>query len=104
MINVFSKTQTIEALAQTQRIMVGSNKSVSVINTGPQGPPGPSAVPEGGTDGQVIGKLGASTTWLSLGTAEEVDTKIAAHAQAEQVHINSTSGRDYVALFQNGLI
>lgn len=65
---------------------------------------GQSVLPPGGTDGQVLGKSGASTTWLSVGTSGEIDTKIALHDQAEEVHNNATSGRDFVALFQNGLI
>lgn len=35
---------------------------------------------------------------------QEVDTRIATHNQATPVHDSATSGRDFVALFQNGLI
>jgi len=86
-----------------QTISAKPNNFVSVINTGPQGPPGVSGIPDGGVTGQVIGKADTGTVWLSIGTSEEVDTKIATHAQAEEVHTNATSGRDYAALFQNGL-
>ena len=73
---------------------------------GPEGPQGPEGVgvPPGGTDGQVVGKSGITTVWLDVGTSTEIDTKIATHNQAEVVHTNASSGRDFVALFQNGLI
>ena len=88
----------------TQHIVVNSaNRTVSVVQSGPIGPPGASALPEGGVDGQVLGKLGASTTWLTIGTSEEIDTKIAIHDQATPIHTNATSGRDFSALFLNGL-
>ncbi len=35
---------------------------------------------------------------------ELVDTMIATHNQAEVVHAQASSGRDFAALFQNGLI
>lgn len=82
----------------------GSQSVVSIVAAGPQGPPGASGVPEGGIDGQVVGKLGDGTTWLSIGTSEEIDTKIATHDQASAAHLAKTSGRDFVALFQNGLV
>lgn len=72
----------IQVISQTQRIEVNPDSSISVINAGPPGPAGPA----GGV------------------TSEEVDTKIATHNQATAVHPNATSGRDFVALFQNGLV
>lgn len=72
----------IQVVTQTQRIEVESDSSISVINAGPPGPPGAN----GG---------------VSL---EEVDSRVALHNQAEVVHTNATSGRDFVALFQNGLV
>jgi len=97
----------------TQRIRVGAGQHISlnpqnqraiVVSSGPQGPPGASALPEGGVDGQVLGKLGTSTTWLTVGTSTEIDTKLADHNSATPVHPNATSGRDFAALFLNGLI
>lgn len=89
----------------SQKVVVNpASSAVSVVNAGPQGPPGASALPAGGVDGQVLGKLGTTTQWLDIGTTDEIDTKIAAHATAEVSHTQSTSGRDFVALFQNGLI
>lgn len=95
---------TIHMRTNTQRLVVDGTGSISVISAGPPGPPGASALPPGGTDGQVLGKQGSTTTWLSVGTSEEVDTKIAAHNQAEVVHPNASSGRDFSALFENGLV
>lgn len=91
-------------LSSGQRIVVNPTGAISVINGGPVGPPGASALPPGGVDGQVLGKQGTGTAWLDIGTSEEIDTKIEAHNDAEQVHTNATSGRDYVALFENGLV
>lgn len=79
-----------------------ATQNITIELAGPVGPSG--LIPAGGSDGQVIGKLGVGTTWLTIGTSEEIDTKIATHEQAEVVHNNATSGRDFSALFQNGLI
>lgn len=88
---------------RTQRIEVNPpDLRVVVTQAGPVGPSG--LIPSGGVDGQVIGKLGSGTTWLSIGTSEEIDTKIAEHEQSTPVHTNATSGRDFSAFFLNGLI
>ena len=44
------------------------------------------------------GDVGSGTT------IEVVDAMIATHNQAEVVHAQASSGRDFAALFQNGLI
>lgn len=80
-IQVQTKTQTLQVSPTT--------KSVSLILAGPQGPPG-----QNGLSGDVDASL----------FFDEIDTKIAAHEQAAVVHINATSGRNFVALFENGLI
>lgn len=92
---VVSQTQSLEvSLAPTRIIfeptdstvtVIEATSSVSVINSGPPGPAGPA-----GVDGSV--------------DYSEVDSRIAAHNQASPVHAMATSGRDFVALFQNGLI
>ncbi|MCA9368316.1 hypothetical protein KC887_08765 [Candidatus Kaiserbacteria bacterium] len=79
-----------------------ANGTAAIISAGPVGPSG--LIPPGGTDGQVLGKQGVSTTWLSVGTSEEIDTKIAEHNQAEVAHTQISSGRDFSALFLNGLV
>lgn len=40
----------------------------------------------------------------ALAIAALIDAKVAEHNQATDVHATVTSGRDFVALFQNGLI
>jgi hypothetical protein len=73
----------IEFNPQTETVVVlPAGSSISTINAGPPGPPGSS----GGLD------------------VTEVDARIAVHNQAEVVHTNATSGRDFVALFENGLV
>ena len=97
-------SQTISGVIQTQRIegkMVNQtikvdpiDNSVEVIRVdatptlvlaGPQGPAGPAGSGE-------VGDVG-----------EQIDTKIATHNQSVGAHPGSSSGRDFVALFQNGL-
>lgn len=74
----------IQVVTQTQVIEVEpATSSVSIINAGPPGPPGSVDL------APVI---------------EEIDTKIATHNQATPVHPGATSGRDFSALFQNGLV
>lgn len=47
----------INVVSKTQKILVDvASSSVSVINAGPQGPPGAVIVPAGGTTGQVLTK------------------------------------------------
>lgn len=99
-IQLVAKTQRITVEPHAQRIkvdpvtsqvvsVVSGVSSVSVVNAGP---PGPAGIP---------GLSGDTDTAQLL---QEVDTKIATHTQAEVVHTNATSGRDFVALFENGLI
>lgn len=78
----------IDVTVQTQHIVVDeATQSSSVTNAGPPGPPGPP------------GSIENIEPIL-----EAVDDKIATHNQATPVHPNATSGRDFVALFQNGLV
>lgn len=100
-----ANTQRITLKRSNEQLRSASNVGSAVVHSGgPQGPPGASALPPGGENGQVLGKLGAGTQWLSVGTSEEIDTKIATHSQQEVVHLNATSGRDFAALFENGLV
>ena len=95
-ITVVVSTQRIEVNPQIPRIefdpqtqvveVVVPPQSVGVVNAGPPGPPG------------------ADGSFDMAPVIEEIDTKIATHNQATPVHSNATSGRDYVALFQNGLV
>lgn len=79
------KSQTISVRQSTQTIYVDpQTNSVTITNGGPVGPPGPAGI--GG------------------GSIVDVDARIALHNQQEQVHTNATSGRDFSALFLNGLI
>lgn len=100
-IQVLHQTQIIEVSPQPQEInvnpvtgaavVVGSpTNSVNVVNAGPVGPAG------------IPGLSGEADTAELLA---EVDSKIATHAQAmAPIHTNATSGRDFSALFENGLI
>ena len=74
----------IELRSTTQVINVDESKSVTVTLGGPPGPTGAA-----GTGG---------------GSSVDVDARIAAHDQQEQAHTNATSGRDFSALFLNGLV
>jgi hypothetical protein len=99
-IEVVSQTQRIEVTPGTPRIeynpqtesvtVVAAGSSVSVINAGPPGPPG------------TPGSVDPSDLLL---ISQEIDSKVATHNQhVSPIHENATSGRDFVALFQNGLI
>lgn len=95
-VTVVVQTQRIEVTPGTPRLIYSPQEalvevqsptpSVSVINAGPPGPPG--------TPGEVN----------MAPVIEEIDTRVAAHNQATPIHQSATSGRDFVALFQNGLI
>jgi len=95
-IQVVSQTQRIEVTPGTNRIVFNplteavtveaAPIAVSVINAGPPGPPG--------TPGSVD----------MAPVIEEIDTRIGVHNQATPIHPGATSGRDFVALFQNGLV
>jgi hypothetical protein len=77
----------VNVTVQTQRIEVDpSTSSVSVTNAGPAGPPG--------TPGEVN----------LVPVIEEIDSRIGQHNQASPVHTQATSGRDFVGLFEIGLI
>ena len=60
--------------------------STSVTSAGPPGPPG------------------ALGSFDLVPVLEEVDTRIATHNQTTPIHTTATSGRDFAAFFQNGLI
>lgn len=95
-VTVVVQTQRIEVSPGTPRIIFSPQDSlvevqsptpsVSVINAGPPGPPG--------TPGEVN----------LVPVIEEIDTRIATHNQTAPIHESATSGRDFVALFQNGLV
>ena len=81
---------TVNVTSQTQQITVDPSTSVvTVTSAGPQGPPG--AI--GNIDPNDLGVI-----------TDEIDTRVATHEQATPIHTNSTSGRDFAAFFQNGLI
>ena len=96
-VQVVAQTQKVEVSLGAPRVIfdpqtsnvtvVDAQSSVSVINAGPPGPAGPP-----GSDADPTPIL------------EQVDIRIATHNQASPVHQMATSGRDFVALFQNGLI
>lgn len=90
-------TQLIRVEVPTETVVVVSpdtgnvtvevgTPSTSVISAGPPGPPG------------------ALGSFDLVPVLEEVDTRIATHNQAAPIHTNATSGRDFAAFFQNGLI
>lgn len=95
-VEIVAQTQQLEVGPGVQRIIfnpatesvevIASTPSVGVINAGPPGPPG---APGSVDMGPVV---------------EEIDTRIATHNQTAPIHASATSGRDFVALFQNGLI
>lgn len=96
-IEVTTQTQNVVVNLGSPRIIVDpltsevtvaqAQSSVGVINAGPSGPAGPPGE--------------AADTGLIL---DEVDVRIGTHNQSTPVHEMATSGRDFVALFQNGLI
>jgi len=98
-ITVVVETQRIEVIPAPTRIVFDpatssvevteAGSSVSVINAGPPGPPG------------TPGSVDPSDL---LAISSEIDTKIATHNQTAPIHESATSGRDFVALFENGLI
>ena len=98
-VTVVVQTQRIEVTPSSPRVIftpttssvevTEAASSVSVINAGPPGPPG--------TPGSI-----EPSDLLQI--SEEIDTKVAAHNQATPVHESATSGRDFVALFENGMI
>lgn len=98
-ITVVTQTQRIEVTPAVPRIVFNPQtssvevteavSSVSVINAGPPGPPG------------TPGSVDPSDL---LAISSEIDTKIATHNQTAPIHEAATSGRDFVALFQNGLV
>lgn len=80
----------VELTASTEVIVVSpADESVSVILAGPPGPRGAPGL-SGDLDPEAL--------------QEFVDVSVAAHNQAETVHTNATSGRDFAALFENGLV
>jgi hypothetical protein len=87
-IEVTPGVSRIEYNPQTEAVdVIAAGSSVSVINAGPPGPPG--------TPGEVN----------MVPVIEEIDTRIATHNQhVSPIHESATSGRDFVALFQNGLV
>lgn len=95
-IQVVVQTQRIEVTPGVPRIVfnpatesvtvTAAGSSISTINAGPPGPPG--------TPGEVN----------MVPVIDEIDTRIATHNQTAPIHESATSGRDFVALFQNGLI
>ena len=86
-IEVTPGTSRIEYNPQTEAVdVIAAGSSVSVINAGPPGPPG--------TPGSVD----------MVPVVEEINTRIATHNQTAPIHESATSGRDFVALFQNGLV
>lgn len=99
-IQLVAKTQQIVANSAAQTITLDpvtskvisispSGSAVAIVNAGPVGPPG------------IPGLSGDADTAELLA---EVDNKIAIHTQSQVVHTNATSGRDFVAFFENGLI
>lgn len=95
-LTVVSSTQRIEVSPVLPRIefdpqtqvveVVVPPQSVGVVNAGPPGPPG------------------ADGSFDMAPVVVEIDSRVAAHNQATPIHSNATSGRDFVALFQNGLV
>lgn len=95
-IQVVVQTQRIEVTPGTPRIefnpatesvtVTAAGSSISTINAGPPGPPG------------------ADGSFDMAPVVDEIDTRIATHNQTAPIHESATSGRDFVALFQNGLI
>jgi len=77
----------IEFNPQTEAVVVlAAGSSISTINAGPPGPPGAPGVVD------------------MTPVNEAIDTKIATHNQhISPIHETATSGRDFAALFENGL-
>lgn len=53
----------IQVVSRTQRIVVGPNRSVSVVNAGPPGPPGPTGPPGASALGVEFQQATPSLTW-----------------------------------------
>lgn len=85
-VEIFTQQIVVDPATSTPTITVPTVSAVSITNAGPVGPPG------------------ALGSFDLVPVLEEVDTRIATHNQAEVVHQSAVSGRDFVALFQNGLI
>ena len=86
-IEVTPGTPRVEYNPQTEAVdVIAAGSSVSTILAGPPGPPG--------TPGEVN----------MAPVIEEIDTRIGAHDQATPVHTSASSGRDFAALFLNGLV
>ena len=93
MSDVFVNTQVIDVAPAPDAIDVVAEASPGAVTVVLGGPVGPA-----GADG--AGGGGFNMTDVE----DEIDTRIATHNQATARHPGSTSGRDFVALFQNGLI
>lgn len=78
----------IEFNPQTEAVVIlAAGSSISTINAGPPGPPGAPGIVDMGP------------------VVEEIDIRIATHNQhVSPIHETATSGRDFSALFENGLI
>lgn len=95
-LQVVVQTQRIEVTPGTPRIefnpatesvtVTAAGSSISTILAGPPGPPG------------APGEVNMAPV------IEEIDTRIGAHDQATPVHSSASSGRDFAALFLNGLV
>lgn len=77
---------TLDRVTTTDIVVESPGVAVGVVNAGPPGPPG---------------SIGS---FSMVPVIEEIDTKIAQHDQGTPIHTTATSGRDFAALFQNGLI
>jgi hypothetical protein len=92
------RTQRIEGQVVKQSIKVDPidksvrvfsiNATPTVVLAGPQGPRG----------------LSGAVEYVEGVDEQFVDEKIATHNQSDGAHPGSSSGRDFSALFQNGLI
>jgi len=95
-INAILSSQKIEGIISGQRLTLNQDTQQIIVSpkpsnnltitlAGPQGPPG----------------IGSANLDIVI---DEIDTRIAVHNQTTPIHTSATSGRDFAALFQNGLI
>lgn len=95
-------SEELNVLIRTQRIVVEpTSRSVSVVSAGPQGPSGPagSAIPDGGTTGQVLTKDSGSdgdASWQTPESAGEAENGIPSGGLTSQI-LAKASGTDFDA-------
>lgn len=93
-------SEDINVQIQTQRIVVEpTSRTVSIVSAGPQGPAGPagSAIPDGGSTGQVLTKDSGSdgdASWQTPASAGEAENGVPSGGSTNQI-LAKASGTDF---------